>query len=68
MKELINKLPQRFKSPVFWTGFVLLISDALKLFGVYDIPSDTLSIIQDIITGAFQVFSALNNPTDKNNF
>ena len=62
------KIKERLQSPVFWTGFVLLISDALKLFGVYDMPSDTLSIIQDIITGAFQVFSALNNPTDRNNF
>jgi uncharacterized membrane protein len=58
----------RLKSPVFWTGFVLLIADALKLFGLYDMPSETISTIQDIITLIFQVFTGLNNPTDRDNF
>jgi uncharacterized membrane protein len=62
------KIVERLKSPVFWTGFVLLIADALKLFGLYDMPSETISIIQDIITLIFQVFTGLNNPTDRTNF
>jgi len=68
MKEKLTKLPQRFKSPVFWTQLVLLIAEALKLFGIYEMPSDTISTIQDIITLIFQVFAGLNNPTDRENF
>lgn len=59
---------ERLKSPVFWTQFVLLIAEALKLFGIYDMPSETISTIQDIITMLFQVFAGLNNPTDRKNF
>lgn len=59
---------ERLKSPVFWTGFVLLIADALKLFGLYNMPSETISTIQDIITLIFQVFTALNNPKDRKHF
>ena len=62
------KMIERLKSPVFWTQFVLLITEALKLFGIYDMPSETISTIQDIITMLFQVFAGLNNPTDRENF
>lgn len=62
------KIVERFKSPVFWTQFVLLIAESLKLFGVYEIPNDVLNTIQDIITLLFQVFAGLNNPTDRENF
>lgn len=59
---------ERLKSPVFWTQLVLLIAEILKLIGVYEVPNDVLSTIQDIITLGFQVFSGLNNPTDRENF
>jgi uncharacterized membrane protein len=59
---------ERLTSPVFWTQLVLLIAEILKLLGVYDMPNDVLSGIQDIITIGFQVFSGLNNPTSKENF
>lgn len=59
---------ERLTSPVFWTQLVLLIAEILKLLGVYDVPNDVLSNIQDIITIGFQVFAGLNNPTDKKNF
>jgi uncharacterized membrane protein len=62
------KIVERLKSPAFWTQFVLLIAETLKLFGVYEIPNDVLNTIQDIITLLFQVFAGLNNPTDRNNF
>ena len=62
------KIVERLKSPVFWTGFVLLIADALKLFGLYNMPSETISTIQDIITLIFQVFTGLNNPTTRKHF
>ena len=68
MKKIMDKTPARLKSPVFWTQFVLLIAEALKLFGIYEMPSDTISTIQDIITLIFQVFAGLNNPTDRENF
>lgn len=59
---------ERLKSPVVWCQLVLLIAEILKLTGVYDMPSDVLSGIQDIITIGFQVFAGLNNPTDRRNF
>lgn len=59
---------ERFKSPVVWCQLVVLIAEILKLIGVYDMPSETLSIIQDIITAAFQVFAGINNPSDRENF
>lgn len=62
------KIVERLKSPVFWTQFVLLIAETLKLFGLYEIPNDVLNTIQDVITLVFQVFAGLNNPTDRNNF
>ena len=68
MKEKMDKVPARLKSPVFWTQFALLIAEALKLFGIYEMPSETISTIQDIITLIFQVFAGLNNPTDRENF
>ena len=62
------KIVERLKSPVFWTQLVLLIAESLKLFGIYEMPSEVISTIQDIITLIFQVFAGLNNPTDRSNF
>ena len=59
---------ERFKSPVVWCQLVVLIAEILKLIGVYEMPTETISTIQDIITIAFQVFAGINNPTDRNNF
>lgn len=59
---------ERFKSPVFWTQFVLLIAEMLKLCGVYEISNEVLNSIQDVITLAFQIFAGLNNPTDRKKF
>ena len=63
-----KKMKERLKSPVFWTQLVLLIAEALKLFGVYEVSNEVLNNTQDIITLLFQVFSGLNNPTDRANF
>jgi uncharacterized membrane protein len=59
---------ERFKSPVVWCQLVVLIAEILKLIGVYEMPTETISTIQDIITIAFQVFAGINNPADKDNF
>lgn len=64
MKEILK----RAKSPVFWTEMVLIIAMFLRTLGIYDMPSDILTTIQDIITTAFTIFASLNNPADKNNF
>ena len=64
----MEKVLERFKSPVVWCQLVVLIAEILKLIGVYEIPSEALSTIQDIITIAFQVFAGINNPTDRDNF
>ena len=68
MKKFWETLKVRLGSPVFWTQLVLLIAEILKLFGVYEMPNDVLSQIQDIITIAFQVFAGLNNPTTRDKF
>lgn len=63
-----NKMLERLKSPVFWTQFVLLLAEVLKLFGVYEVSNDVLNSTQDLITLAFQIFSGLNDPTTRKNF
>ena len=64
MKEILN----RMKSPVFWTQMVLISAMFLRTLGVYDMPNDMLTNIQDLITMLFTVFATLNNPADKENF
>lgn len=64
----MKKVLERFKSPVVWCELVILIAEILKLIGVYEMPSETLSSIQDVITILFQVFASINNPTDRENF
>ena len=64
----MKKVLERFKSPVVWCQLVVLIAEILKLIDVYEITSETLSTIQDIITIAFQVFAGVNNPADRENF
>lgn len=61
-------ITERLKSPVVWCQIVLLIAEALKLMGVYEVPNDVLNWIQDGITLGFQIFAGLNNPTDRENF
>ena len=62
------KLKERLTSKVFWAELVILIAQALKLFGIYEVSNELLSTIQDIITVIFTVFATLNNPSDKQNF
>lgn len=64
----MKKVLERFKSPVVWCQLIVLIAEILKLIGVYDMPTETISTIQDIITIAFQVFAGINNPSDRENF
>ena len=59
---------ERLKSPVFWTELVLLVAQALRLFGVYEMPNDMIDAIQVIITTLFSLFATLNNPKDRKNF
>ena len=63
-----KQMKKRLMSPVIWTQLVLLIAEALKLFGVYEIPNDVLNSIQDFITLGFQIFSGLNDPTTREHF
>lgn len=59
---------EKIKSPVFWTELVLIIAQALKLFGVYDMPNELIGTIQDLITTGFTIFATLNNPNSRNTF
>lgn len=68
MKKFWENLKVRLASPVFWTQLVLLIAEVLKLIGVYDMPNDVLSQIQDVITLLFQLFAGLNDPTSRDHF
>lgn len=59
---------ERFKSPVVWCQLIVLVAEILKLIGVYEIPNETISTIQDIITAGFQVFAGINDPTTREHF
>jgi uncharacterized membrane protein len=61
-------ITERLKSPVVWCQIVLLIAEALKLMGVYEVPNDVLNWIQDGITLGFQIFAGLNDPTSRDHF
>lgn len=61
-------MSDKLKSPVFWCSLVVLVAEALKLLGVYEVSNDLLSTIQDVITIAFQVFASLNNPSSRTTF
>ena len=63
-----KKLSTKVKSKVFWTELVLLIAYALRLFEVYEMPSEILTLVQDIITALFTVFATLNNPDNRKEF
>ena len=59
---------ERLKSPVVWTEIVLLVAQVLRVTGVYEMPNETIAVIQDIISYAFYIFAGVNNPTDRKNF
>lgn len=63
-KKILNKL----KSKVFWIELVLLIAYILRLFEIYDMPNETLTTIQDIITAVFTLFATMNNPDTREEF
>ena len=62
------KMKERFKSPVVWCQIVLLVAEALKLMGVYEVPVELVSWIQDGITIGFNIFAGLNNPLTRDKF
>lgn len=63
-----NKILNKLKSKVFWIELVLLIAYTLRLFGIYDMPNEMISTIQDIITGIFTIFATMNNPDTREEF
>lgn len=65
MKE---KILTKLKSKVFWIELVLLIAYILRLFEIYDMPNDTITLIQDIITAIFTIFATMNNPDTREEF
>lgn len=63
-----NKILNKLKSKVFWIELVLLIAYTLRLFGIYDMPNEVITTIQDIITGIFTIFATMNNPDTREEF
>lgn len=63
-----NDMKERLKSPVVWGEIVLLIAQLLKYLGVYEMPNEAISIIQDLISYGFYLFAGVNNPTDRKHF
>lgn len=62
------KMKERLMSKVFWMELVLIVAQVLKLFGIYEMPTEMISTIQDIITIIFTIFATLNDPTNKTGF
>lgn len=63
-----GKILTKLKSKVFWIELVLLIAYILRLFEIYDMPNDTITLIQDIITAIFTIFATMNNPDTREEF
>ncbi|MBE6156968.1 MAG: hypothetical protein E7161_04430 [Firmicutes bacterium] len=63
-----DKILTKLKSKVFWIELVLLIAYILRLFEIYDMPNDTITLIQDIITAIFTIFATMNNPDTREEF
>ena len=66
--KTIKTILERLKSPVVIGQLVLIVAETLKLFGIYEMPNELISDIQDFVTLGFNIFAGLNNPTDKENF
>ena len=62
------KMKERLMSKVFWMELVLIVAQVLKVFGIYEMPTEMISTIQDIITIIFTIFATLNDPTNKTGF
>ena len=62
------KMKERLMSKLFWMELVLIVAQVLKLFGIYEMPTEMISTIQDIITIIFTIFATLNDPTNKTGF
>lgn len=63
-----DKILTKLKSKVFWIELVLLIAYILRLFEIYDMPNETITLIQDIITAIFTIFATMNNPDTREEF
>lgn len=63
-----DKILTKLKSKVFWIELVLLVAYILRLFEIYDMPNDTITLIQDIITAIFTIFATMNNPDTREEF
>lgn len=59
---------ERLKSPVVWAEIVLLVAQALRVFGVYEMPNEMIAVIQDIISYGFYIFAGVNNPLTRDKF
>ena len=63
-----DKILNKLKIKVFWIELVLLIAYILRLFEIYDMPNETITLIQDIITAIFTIFATMNNPDTREEF
>lgn len=66
--KTIKTILERLKSPVVIGQLILIVAETLKLFGIYEMPNELISDMQDFVTLGFNIFAGLNNPTDKENF
>lgn len=66
--KTIKTILERLKSPVVIGQLILIVAETLKLFGIYEMPNELISDLQDFVTLGFNIFAGLNNPTDRTNF
>lgn len=66
--KTIKNILERLKSPVVIGQLILIVAETLKLLGIYEMPNELISDMQDFVTLGFNIFAGLNNPTDKKNF
>jgi len=58
----------RFKSPVLWASFVMLVVNHFGLQAYLGIENHVLQTILDAVIQLLIVAGILNNPVNKNNF
>lgn len=60
------KIKERLKSPVVIIQLISIVVGVL----IYFLPqcTDTIKVVSEAIVAVINIFSGLNNPTDKENF
>jgi len=66
MKDILNTIKERLKSPVVVIQLISIIGTIVVVFWP-DLEADIKTLVV-AVTSAYNVFAGINNPSDKENF